>query len=52
MEKENLLIILSDEHNKRMLGVAGHSHVKTPNLDRLANEGTFFENAYTDIRTI
>ena len=42
----NLLILLSDEHNKRMLGVSGHSHVKTPNLDRLAKNGTFFENAY------
>ena len=43
---ENLLILLSDEHNKRMLGVAGHSHVKTPNLDKLASEGVLFENAY------
>jgi choline-sulfatase len=43
---ENLLILLSDEHNKRMLGVSGHSHVKTPNLDKLANEGVLFENAY------
>ena len=29
-----------------MLGVSGHSHVKTPNLDKLANEGTLFNNAY------
>lgn len=43
---ENLLILLSDEHNKRMLGVSGHSHVKTPNLDNLANEGVLFQNAY------
>ena len=43
---KNLLILLSDEHNKRMLGVSGHSHVKTPNLDKLANEGTLFSNAY------
>jgi choline-sulfatase len=43
---KNLLILLSDEHNKRMLGVSGHSHVKTPNLDKLANEGTLFNNAY------
>ena len=43
---KNLVILLSDEHNKRMLGVSGHSHVKTPNLDKLANEGVLFENAY------
>ena len=46
MKSENLIIFLSDEHNKRMLGVAGHSHVKTPNMDKLAFEGTYFENAY------
>ena len=42
MKSENLIIFLSDEHNKRMLGVAGHSHVKTPNMDKLAFEGTYF----------
>ena len=46
MESKNLLILLSDEHNKRMLGVVGHSHVRTPNLDKLASEGVLFENAY------
>ena len=46
MKNKNLIILLSDEHNKRMLGIAGHSHVKTPNMDKLAFEGTFFENAY------
>ncbi len=42
----NLLILLSDEHNKRMLGINGHSHVKTPFIDSLAREGTNFKNAY------
>ena len=46
MSSKNLLVLLSDEHNKRMLGVSGHSHVQTPNLDKLANQGTLFENAY------
>ena len=46
MESKNLLILLSDEHNKRMLGAVGHSHVRTPNLDKLASEGVLFENAY------
>ena len=46
MKSKNLLILLSDEHNKRMLGAVGHSHVKTPNLDKLSSEGVLFENAY------
>ena len=46
MESKNLLILLSDEHNKRMLGAVGHSHVRTPNLDKLASEGVLFENAH------
>ena len=46
MKNQNLIILLSDEHNKRMLGVSGHSHVKTPNMDRMASEGSLFENAY------
>lgn len=46
MSSKNLLVLLSDEHNKRMLGISGHSHVQTPNLDKLATQGTLFENAY------
>ncbi|MEM7336083.1 MAG: sulfatase-like hydrolase/transferase, partial [Chloroflexota bacterium] len=47
MENINLLIICSDEHNKRFLRCYGHEMVKTPNLDRLAEMGTRFTNAYT-----
>lgn len=43
----NLLIILSDEHNPRMLGAAGHPFIRTPNLDRLAARGTRFAAATT-----
>ena len=39
----NLLILLSDEHNKGMLGVSGHEFVKTPNLDKLAKDGSFLK---------
>jgi len=48
MEPMNLLIIMDDEHNKKMLGCYGHPTVKTPNLDRLAARGTRFTNAYTN----
>jgi choline-sulfatase len=41
----NLLLILSDEHNPKVMGCAGHGEVKTPNLDRLAAGGKRFTNA-------
>ena len=43
----NLLVIMSDEHNPRAMGAAGHAVAKTPNLDRLAQRGTRFTSAYT-----
>ncbi len=43
----NLLVIMSDEHQARAMGCAGHAFVKTPNLDRLAARGMRFTNAYT-----
>ncbi len=43
----NLLVIMSDEHQARAMGCAGHPFVKTPNLDKLAARGMRFTNAYT-----
>ena len=48
MKPTNLLFIMSDEHNPKMLGCAGHPLVRTPNLDRLADGGTRFTAAYTN----
>lgn len=48
METQNLLILISDEHNARMMGAAGHDLVQTPNLDALAARGTRFTSAYTN----
>src|SRR5262245_27156756 len=48
MKPANLVVILSDQHNPRALGCAGHPIVKTPNLDRLAASGTRFTSAYTN----
>jgi choline-sulfatase len=42
----NLLFVMSDEHNKRVLGAAGHGIIHTPNLDRLAASGVRFAEAY------
>jgi len=43
----NLLVLMSDEHNPKMLGCAGHPLARTPHLDALAARGTRFEAAYT-----
>ena len=47
MESKNLVIIMSDQHNPKMLGCYGHEIVKTPNIDALAARGTLFTDAYT-----
>ena len=44
---KNLLIIMSDEHNPKIMGCAGDSIIQTPNLDALARRGTRFSSAYT-----
>ena len=46
MKRPNILLIMSDEHDPAVTGCYGHPLVQTPNLDRLAAEGTLFENAY------
>lgn len=43
----NILFLMSDEHRPDVLGYAGNSVVRTPNLDRLAGSGVIFNNAYT-----
>lgn len=44
--KPNLLVIMSDQHNPKVMGCAGDPVVRTPNLDALAERGTRFTNAY------
>ena len=43
----NILFIISDQHNAKCLGVAGHPDARTPSLDRLSSEGTRFTNCTT-----
>lgn len=43
----NLLVIMSDEHQSRAMGCAGHPFVQTPNIDALAARSMRFTNAYT-----
>lgn len=46
-DKPNILIIYPDQMRADALGCAGNPVVKTPNIDRLANEGVHFTEAYT-----
>ncbi|MGC9467146.1 MAG: sulfatase family protein [Anaerolineae bacterium] len=44
-DRPNILLITSDQHHWQAIGY-NNSEVKTPNLDRLAAEGTVFDRAY------
>ncbi len=44
--RPNVLFILCDDLRWDSLGCAGHPHLKTPHIDRLASEGAFFANAF------
>lgn len=45
-EKRNVLFIMCDQLRFDYLGSYGHPHIRTPNIDRLAQRGVRFENAY------
>jgi choline-sulfatase/uncharacterized sulfatase len=45
MGQPNILFILADQHNAKVLGHKGHPNVKTPHLDRMAQEGVSFDRA-------
>jgi choline-sulfatase len=45
--RPNILFIMVDEMRWNAMGCEKHPVVKTPNLDRLAREGTRFANSYT-----
>jgi arylsulfatase A-like enzyme len=44
--RPNILFVLLDDLRWDALGYAGHPHVKTPQIDRIANEGVRFTNAF------
>ncbi|MBT8155587.1 sulfatase-like hydrolase/transferase [Epibacterium ulvae] len=47
MTAKNRLIIMSDEHARRVMGCYGDPVVQTPHMDALAVRGTRFTSAYT-----
>jgi arylsulfatase A-like enzyme len=44
--RPNLLFLIADDHAGYVLGAAGNKLAETPNLDRLASEGTRFERHF------
>jgi arylsulfatase A-like enzyme len=42
----NILFILLDDLRSDAVGYAGHRYLKTPQIDRIANEGVNFRNAF------
>jgi len=42
----NLLLITNDQHRADCLGITGNPVIRTPSMDRLAQEGVLFENNY------
>jgi len=46
MEQPNILFIMADQMSAKALSTYGHKVTKTPAIDRLAEEGIVFENAY------
>jgi len=47
MRPQNLVIIMSDQHTRALMGCYGHAVVQTPHLDRLATRGTRFTSCWT-----
>lgn len=43
--KPNIIFILTDDHRAEALGYTGNKYAHTPEMDKLAKEGTYFKNA-------
>lgn len=48
-QRPNFVFIITDDISWNDLGAYGHPTIKTPHLDRLAEEGRVFHNAYLTI---
>lgn len=42
----NIVYIMTDDHTRQMMSCYDNRHIETPNLDRIANEGVLFSNAF------
>jgi len=44
--RPNIIFIMTDDHTKQAMSAYGGSLMKTPNLDRIANEGMRFDKSF------
>ena len=44
--RKNIVLLMADQHQADMMGCAGDPFAQTPNIDKLAAQGTRFERAY------
>ena len=45
-DRPNIVFILTDDQGPWALGCSGNPEIRTPNLDRLARRGVYFENFF------
>lgn len=45
-KKPNILFIMSDDHAQKAISAYDSRLIKTPNIDRIANEGALFTNSF------
>ncbi|MDG2130790.1 MAG: sulfatase-like hydrolase/transferase [Fuerstiella sp.] len=45
-DRPNVVMIMTDNHGAWTLGCYGNEDIRTPHIDRLAQEGTLFDNAF------
>jgi uncharacterized sulfatase len=48
-KQPNIVFLLADDMNRDSWGIYGNQDCKTPNIDRLAKDGTRFERAYCSV---
>ena len=46
--RPNIVYIMTDDHAWQMMSAYGSKLASTPNLDRIANEGALFRNAFVN----
>ncbi|MGJ8734645.1 MAG: sulfatase family protein, partial [Cellulophaga sp.] len=44
--RPNILLIISDQHSGKIMTQTGYKHVKTPGIDKLAEQGITFTRSY------
>ena len=44
----NVVVIISDDHSNTTAGCYGNEQIRTPNIDRIASDGTRFAHAYAN----